>query len=89
MDDKNQDRGNRQGQGGGSMGSKGGQSGNMNPAQMQQYLRGVDYPASKDDIISKARSNGADDSVINKLNSLPDQQFETAADVSRAVGQNE
>lgn len=85
MDDKNQDR-KGSGMQAGAMGSKGGQSVNINPEQIQKILDGMSYPASKDDLVQHARSHGADSKVMDALNSLPDQQFQTAADVSRAVG---
>lgn len=47
----------------------------INPIHLQKALKGVDYPASKDDLISKAKDNGADDEVMTFLNGLPDREF--------------
>lgn len=58
----------------------------VNPVQLQKYLKGVDYPASKDDLIKKAKQEGADDNVCKVLAQLPDQRYQTPADVSQAVG---
>ena len=40
------------------------------PIQIQKYLKGVDYPASKQDLIRNARKNGADDSVCASLEEI-------------------
>lgn len=55
-----------------------------NPIQIQKYLKGVDYPASKQDLIKNAKKNGADESVCASLEQLPDEDFQTPADVSQA-----
>lgn len=59
---------------------------NANPVQVQKFLDNVDYPASKEDLISTARNEGADDNVIQTLQQIPDDQFQTPADVSEAIG---
>ena len=53
----------------------------FNPDEAQQYLEGVDYPASKDEIISAAEGNGAPESLIEALGSLPTPEFASAEDV--------
>jgi predicted outer membrane protein len=58
----------------------------VNPVQIQKYLRGVDYPASKSQLLENARSMGADENVCASLEQLPDEDFQTPADVSQAFG---
>ncbi|GBG12603.1 mRNA 3'-end processing factor [Novimethylophilus kurashikiensis] len=53
-----------------------------NPIQIQKYLKGVDYPAHKADLIKNAKKMGADDNVCASLEQLPDKEFQTPADVS-------
>lgn len=55
-----------------------------NPIQIQTYLKGVDYPASRDQLIENARRLGADENVCASLEQLPDDNFLTPADVSEA-----
>ncbi|HEY0062664.1 MAG TPA: DUF2795 domain-containing protein [Telluria sp.] len=55
-----------------------------NPIQIQKYLKGVDYPANKAQLIENARKLGADDNVCASLAQLPDDAFETPAQVSKA-----
>jgi predicted outer membrane protein len=58
----------------------------VNPIQVQKYLKGVDYPASKKALLEKAKSMGADDNICASLEQLPDEDFQTPADVSQAFG---
>lgn len=57
----------------------------VNPVQVQTVLAGVDYPAEKEDLVDYATTNDADDDVINALSQLPDDTYETPADVSEAI----
>ncbi len=59
---------------------------NINPIQVQKFLKGVDYPASKAALIENAKKMGADENVCSSLEQLPDEDFETPADVSQAFG---
>jgi hypothetical protein len=56
-----------------------------NPAQVQKFLSGMDYPASRNDVVQHAKSHGADAHVCRVLEHLPANQFQTAADVNRAI----
>ncbi|UBF26545.1 DUF2795 domain-containing protein [Kovacikia minuta CCNUW1] len=58
----------------------------VNPIQMQKYLKGVDYPARKQDLLERAKQEGADENVCLTIEQLPDEEFETPADVSKAFG---
>jgi trehalose-6-phosphatase len=61
-----------------------------NPIQVQKFLSGMDYPATKDEIVKHAKSRGADDNILDTLERLPDDDnFETPADVSKAIGKIE
>ncbi len=59
----------------------------VNPIQVQKFLKGLDYPASKQDVLQKAEQEGADEDVRSTLEQLPDEEFQTPADVSKAIGQ--
>lgn len=47
-----------------------------NPIQMQKFLSGVDYPASREDLVEHARKKGADEEVLRKLEAMPDRTFD-------------
>jgi hypothetical protein len=53
--------------------------------EVQKYLSGVDYPATKDQLIEHARGKGAPDEVIEALSSLPDDEYDGPNKVSSAV----
>lgn len=55
-----------------------------NPIQIQKYLNGIDYPANKAALIENAKSLGADESICASLEQLPDEDFQTPAEVSHA-----
>ncbi len=57
-----------------------------NPIQIQKHLKGVDYPASKQELIEHAQQQDADENVLSLLDQLPEQEFETPAEVSKAIG---
>lgn len=60
-----------------------------NPIQMQKYLKGLNYPAQREQIVAHARQNGADGTVVKLLEKLPEQSYKTPADVSKQVGKLE
>ena len=53
-----------------------------NPIQVQKFLGGMDYPASKADVVRHAEEAGADDSVLATLKDLPEQTYHKPTDVS-------
>ncbi len=58
----------------------------MNPIQVQKFLGGIDYPCSKQDLVQRAESQGADENVRQTLQSLPMDRFNSPNDVSEAIG---
>lgn len=61
----------------------------VNPIQLQKHLKGVKYPAKKQDLINHAKQQGADEDALSTLEQLPDEEYETPAAVSKAVGEVE
>jgi hypothetical protein len=53
------------------------------PIQMQKFLSGVDYPASRDQLVEHARQQGADSEVLERLKQLPDRSFDGPNAVSK------
>jgi len=58
----------------------------VSAAEVQKFLKGMDYPAGKKEVVSQAKKNKAPKDVLDVLNKVDDQQFNSAADVSRAIG---
>lgn len=61
---------------------------NFNPIEMQKYLKGMDYPASKDDLVAKAQENDAPDEVVQQLQGMSKDQFDGPNAVVKAVSQS-
>ncbi len=61
----------------------------VNPVQVQKFLSGVNYPVSKEDLIRKAKEEGADENVIKTLEDIQQEEFNSPADVSEAIGKIE
>jgi hypothetical protein len=53
--------------------------------EVQKYLSGVDYPASKDQLIEHAKKKGAPKDVVNELQEIPDGEYDGPNRVSKAV----
>ncbi len=47
----------------------------FNPDEAQEYLGGVEYPASKETLLSTAAGNGAPDELIEMIEGLPLGEF--------------
>jgi hypothetical protein len=54
---------------------------------VQTYLKGVEHPARKDDLLHKARTNGAPEEVIEILRELPGEQYGGPQEVMKAYGE--
>ncbi|MDT6983079.1 DUF2795 domain-containing protein [Streptomyces lusitanus] len=61
----------------------------LSPIDLQKALKGADYPAAKDDLVSVAKSNGADDSLVRKLSETGTKRFDGPNEVQKAVFGNE
>jgi hypothetical protein len=55
------------------------------PIDIQKALSGMDYPASKEQIVQHAESNGGDKEVVDALKGIEDREYEGPSGVSSAV----
>ena len=60
--------------------------GGGSPANVEKYLKGIDFPAKKRDLMEQARKNAAPQEVIQVIQQLPDQEFRGPQDVMKAYG---
>jgi hypothetical protein len=58
----------------------------VNPIQLEKYLKGLDYPAKKEDIVHYAEQHGADANVTSALQQLPDKTFDGPTGISKEIG---
>ena len=47
-----------------------------NPIDLQKALKGADYPAAREDLISPAKDNGADDTLVEKISHVTTDRFD-------------
>jgi hypothetical protein len=58
-----------------------------NPVELQKHLKGVDYPADKQELIKCAQKQGANKEVISLLEKLPDnKEYDNPANLNKAIG---
>ncbi|HYO34489.1 MAG TPA: DUF2795 domain-containing protein [Geodermatophilus sp.] len=55
----------------------------VSPIEIQKALKGIDYPASKDQILAHAK--GSDEEVLDALGRIDDREYEGPSGVSAAV----
>ena len=53
------------------------------PIDIQKALGGVEYPASKADLVKHAKDKGAEGAVLEALENLPDREFDSPTDVNQ------
>jgi len=53
---------------------------------IQKYLAGVDYPATKQDLIDIASDNSAPQEVIEVLSGIDEKEYDSVTDVSKEFG---
>lgn len=52
---------------------------------MQQYLRGIDYPADKEEVASAAEGMGAPGDFVERIRGAPTERFGNPDEVMIAV----
>ena len=57
----------------------------LNPIEVQKHLKGMSYPASKDDLVSTAQENGADENLLEQLRTMGREDFSGPDDVMEAL----
>jgi hypothetical protein len=55
------------------------------PIEIQKYLSGVDYPVTKQNLLDKARDNGAGEDVLAALEHLSERDYNGPNAVSAEV----
>jgi hypothetical protein len=54
-------------------------------ANLMDFLKDVDYPASKDEIIALAEDHMVAKDIMSRLDQLPDREYMNLADVTSEV----
>lgn len=61
---------------------------NVNPIQIQKFLKGADYPMTKDDLVALARKNDAPTDVVEQLQGMEKDSFDGPNAVTQAMKQS-
>jgi hypothetical protein len=60
--------------------------GGHSPSNIAHHLKGIDFPASKDDLIQQAKKNGADSEVLESIKNMPDDEYTDMAGIMQGYG---
>ncbi len=61
------------------------EQGNLDVSTLQHYLRGVEFPAEKEEVAQAAESNGATQDLVTQIRNADKKRFESAEEVMRAL----
>ncbi|GHF64832.1 hypothetical protein GCM10010218_52860 [Streptomyces mashuensis] len=56
-----------------------------NPIELQKCLKGMEYPASKDNLVQHAKSHGAKKDTLDALSAMPKKDYDSPAAVTKAA----
>lgn len=62
--------------------------GGHSPSNVVQHLRGIDFPCMKKDLVAHARKNQAEQDVLATLETFPDREYATMAEVLEGFGES-
>ena len=62
------------------------ESGKPSVTSVTKHLQGIDFPASKQDLIKHAEKKGVDEAVRNMLNEITDREYNSITDVMKEYG---
>lgn len=57
------------------------------PFAIEDFLKGINFPCSKDDLIAHARRNKAPQDILGTMGKLPARDYSSPADVAKAYGE--
>ena len=57
----------------------------VSPIDLQKALKGTSYPASKDDLVAKAKDNDAGSDIVDALTKIKDGSYDTPASLNHAI----
>jgi hypothetical protein len=56
------------------------------PSEIQSNLEGLEYPASKSEMLDHAKMRGASEDILSTLEKLPEKSYDSPTDVSSELG---
>jgi hypothetical protein len=61
----------------------------VSPTNLAHYLKGAQFPASKQDLKADAQKNQAPQEILQIIDELPEDNYRTMAEVMKALGRVE
>lgn len=59
--------------------------GGLPPAQIGPFIKNINFPANKKEVVKHAQHSNANQDVIDTLNSLPNQEFNSSQELKRVL----
>jgi hypothetical protein len=59
--------------------------GNLDVSTLQHYLRGISFPAEKEEVASNAESNGAPQDMVSQIRNADTERFGSPEEVMQAL----
>ncbi|MEU2614338.1 DUF2795 domain-containing protein [Micromonospora sp. NPDC007271] len=53
--------------------------------QLEEFLAGLDYPVSREDLVRRWQENGGSTELLQMLKALPAEQFDSPAELDAAL----
>lgn len=60
--------------------------GSLPPAQIGPYIKDVNFPADKKEVIQHVKNSNASPEVIDTLETLPNQKFSSSQELKEVLG---
>ncbi|CAA9273142.1 MAG: hypothetical protein AVDCRST_MAG27-3638 [uncultured Craurococcus sp.] len=61
--------------------------GGHSPVDITHQLKGLHFPAQKQDLVQQAKGNGAGQDIMQMIDAMPEREFASIADVMKAMGE--
>jgi hypothetical protein len=58
------------------------------PVNVTHVLKGIAFPARRQQLLSHAKQNGASKDVLSEIQHLPDHEYGTMAEIMKAFGKS-
>lgn len=62
--------------------------GGQSPSNVAQFLKGIDFPCRKSNLIEHARKNRAEEPVLRALEAFPERDYASMAEVMEGFGES-
>ena len=61
----------------------------QSPIDVTHHLKGIHFPAEKQDLVEQAKKNGAPSEIMEAIEAMPEETYKTVADVMKGLKQAE